>query len=79
MRAWLLPLLLSLAACDGMGELVCRLEGDAAGQLAAPVFAASACASFPCTPAYPPGRLWNIESEYGYQACRRSLNLAQAR
>jgi hypothetical protein len=65
-------LLLSLAGCDGLSELACRLEGDAAGQLAGPVFATTACLGYPCTPQMrSTGHVWNPASEAGYQDCRR--------
>ena len=76
MRCRYLPLVLLLTGCGGARELVCRFDGDAAGRLAGPSFAASACATFPCTPAYEISRIWNPVAEDGYQDCRRSLGLA---
>jgi len=79
MRATPLLLGLLLAGCGGAQELVCRLEGDAGWRLAQPVFQATQCIGFPCTPPMRAGApVWTPASEQAYQGCNRALGLAGA-
>jgi len=79
MRALSLLPGLWLAGCAGAPELACRLEADAAGQLARPIFQSTLCIGFPCTPPMLAGApVWNPASEQAYQRCLATGVLAAA-
>jgi hypothetical protein len=71
---------LLLAGCGGVQELVCRLEGDAGWRIARPVFQATQCVGFPCTPPMLAGApVWTPAGEQAYQTCHGALGLAALR